>query len=121
MKFRLRIFFCGVGICFGCASFAQSQGAGRQATRQQQEMALIDSLDMDSLQKILYMNIQEQYGLQIRNLREKYPNNREQIMIEGQELSAKRDEQLRGILGDQQWDMYMRIMTQRRERWGRGR
>lgn len=121
MKLKFRFYFFAAGILYGCTSFAQSPGQERQADRQQQEMALMDSLGLDSLQKVLFMNIQEQYGVQIRNLREKYPNNREQVMLERQELSAKRDEQLRVIFGDQQWEIYQRIMAQRRERWGRGR
>lgn len=121
MKIKLRIYFCAVGIWYGCTSFAQSPGTDRQAARQQQEMALMDSLNLDSLQRVLYMNIQEQYSLQIRNLREKYPGNRDKIMMERQELTAKRNEQLRVILGDQQWVIYQHIMAQRREQWDRGR
>lgn len=86
-----------------------------QADRKEMMMGKIDnfadSLQLDSLHKILFLNAYDQFLTQRFKLREKYSGDREKIREEAERLTVLRDASIKAILSDEQWNQYQ-VMLQ---------
>lgn len=100
---------------------AQGSREDWQLERNRRNQAMVDSLKLDSLQTILFLNVQEQYFVQIEALRNKYPGQRDKIFEERRRFAVARDNEIKGILSDEQWKKYEYLLSVQKERRGRSR
>ena len=116
---RTFILMMAIIYCAGSPVYSQSSPDDRKDMMVERMGHMADSLNLDSLQKLLFINAYDQYFTQRFKLREKYSGDREKMRDANHKLTESREASLKSFLSEDQWRRYeamIKNMMDRRSR-----